>query len=93
MHADARNLLWDARQAAERVVRFTHGKTFADYQTDEYSLRGSASSRSSARPSISSVVSIPLGNLKSRNFVTPADAGVQTDLKALDSSWRREQIS
>lgn len=35
MHADARNLLWDARQAAERVVRFTHGKTFGDYQTDE----------------------------------------------------------
>ena len=35
MHADARNLLWDARQAAERVVRFTHGKTFADYQADE----------------------------------------------------------
>ena len=35
MHADARKLLWDARQAAERVVRFTQGKTFADYQADE----------------------------------------------------------
>jgi uncharacterized protein with HEPN domain len=35
MHGDARNLLWDARQAAERVARFTHGKTFGDYQTDE----------------------------------------------------------
>ena len=35
MHADARNLLWDARQAAERVVRFTQRKTFGDYQTDE----------------------------------------------------------
>ncbi|MBA2593808.1 MAG: DUF86 domain-containing protein [Gammaproteobacteria bacterium] len=35
MHADACHLLWDARQAAERVVRFTHGKTFADYQVDE----------------------------------------------------------
>lgn len=35
MHADARKLLWDARQAAEHVVRFTQGKTFGDYQTDE----------------------------------------------------------
>lgn len=35
MHADARNLLWDARRAAERVLRFTHGKIFADYQADE----------------------------------------------------------
>ena len=35
MHADARNLLWDAREAAQRVVRFTHGKTFGDYQADE----------------------------------------------------------
>lgn len=35
MHADARDLLWDARRAAERVLRFTHGKTFADYQADE----------------------------------------------------------
>jgi hypothetical protein len=25
----------DARQAAPPVVRFTHGKTFADYQADE----------------------------------------------------------
>jgi len=36
MHADARKLLWDARQAAERVDRFTHGKTFAEYQADEF---------------------------------------------------------
>jgi uncharacterized protein with HEPN domain len=35
MHADARKLLWDARQAADRVARFTHGKTFDDYQADE----------------------------------------------------------
>ena len=30
MHADARKLLWDAQQAAERVARFTFEKTFAD---------------------------------------------------------------
>lgn len=35
MHADARKLLWDAKQAADRTVRFTHGKTFDDYQADE----------------------------------------------------------
>lgn len=36
MHADARKLLWDAQQAAERISRFTAGKSFADYQADEY---------------------------------------------------------
>jgi hypothetical protein len=35
MHADARKLLWDARRAAEQVVRFTQGKTFADYLADD----------------------------------------------------------
>lgn len=36
MHADSRKLLWDARLAAERVVRFTAGKTFAEYESDDY---------------------------------------------------------
>ncbi|OGA97089.1 MAG: hypothetical protein A3E79_03120 [Burkholderiales bacterium RIFCSPHIGHO2_12_FULL_61_11] len=36
MHPDAGKLLWDARQAAERVARFTAGKTFAEYEADEY---------------------------------------------------------
>jgi len=36
MHADARKLLWDAQQAAGRISRFTVGKTFADYQADEF---------------------------------------------------------
>jgi uncharacterized protein with HEPN domain len=35
MHADSRKLLWDALNAAERVRRFTSGKSFEDYQTDE----------------------------------------------------------
>jgi len=35
MHADARKLLWDALQAAERVARFTCSKTFDDYLADE----------------------------------------------------------
>ena len=35
MHADARKLLWDAQKAAERVARFTAGKSFADYEQDE----------------------------------------------------------
>lgn len=36
MHADARKLLWDARHAAERIARFTAGKTFNEYEADEY---------------------------------------------------------
>jgi uncharacterized protein with HEPN domain len=36
MHADARKLLWDAQHAAERIERFTAGKTFTEYGADEY---------------------------------------------------------
>ena len=36
MHPDAGKLLWDAQQAAERVVRFTAAKSFADYEADDY---------------------------------------------------------
>jgi len=36
MHADARKLLWDSQQCAERIARFTAGKTFTDYLADEY---------------------------------------------------------
>lgn len=36
MHADARKLLWDAQQAAERIARFSAGKTYRDYDADEY---------------------------------------------------------
>ena len=36
MHPDAGKLVWDAQQAAERVARFTVGKTFEDYDGDEY---------------------------------------------------------
>jgi len=35
MRADARKLLWDALQAADRVARFTGGKSFGDYLADE----------------------------------------------------------
>lgn len=35
MHPDARKLLWDSREAVERVLRFTAGKQFADYEADE----------------------------------------------------------
>jgi len=31
----AAKLLWDARQAADRIARITAGKTFADYLSDE----------------------------------------------------------
>ncbi len=31
----ATKLLWDARQAADRVARITVGKTFADYLSDD----------------------------------------------------------
>ena len=33
MHA---SVLWDARAAAQRVTRFTTGKTFAEYEADDY---------------------------------------------------------
>jgi uncharacterized protein with HEPN domain len=36
MHADARKLLWDAQQAAERIARFTLGKGFTDYEGDDF---------------------------------------------------------
>ena len=36
MHADARKLLWDAQNAIERIERFAAGKTFAEYEADEY---------------------------------------------------------
>ena len=36
MHPDADKLVWDAQQAAERVARFTAGRTLAEYETDEY---------------------------------------------------------
>ena len=31
----AAKYLWDARRAAERIVRFTKGQTYADYLADE----------------------------------------------------------
>ena len=36
MHPDAAKLVWDAQQAAERVARFTAGRGFAQYETDEF---------------------------------------------------------
>ena len=36
MHPDVNKLVWDARQAAERVARFAAGKTFAEYEADDY---------------------------------------------------------
>lgn len=36
MHADARKLLWDAQDAAERIARFTAGKTFAEHGANAY---------------------------------------------------------
>ncbi|HTF47546.1 MAG TPA: HepT-like ribonuclease domain-containing protein [Pseudonocardia sp.] len=35
MRPDPRKYLWDALRAAERLGRFAHGKSFADYQADE----------------------------------------------------------
>ena len=36
MHADARKLLLDAQAAAERVARFNSGKSFSEYDADEF---------------------------------------------------------
>ena len=35
MHADAAKLIWDARQAVNRVTRFVDGKSFDDYLRDD----------------------------------------------------------
>ncbi len=35
MRADAAKLIWDAREALRSIQRFTAGKLFVDYQTDE----------------------------------------------------------
>ena len=35
MHGDAAKLLWDARQALQRIRRFVAFKDFATYQSDE----------------------------------------------------------
>lgn len=35
MLPDAKKYLWDARRAAERIGRFTDGKSFDDYVNDE----------------------------------------------------------
>ena len=35
MSPDSRKYLWDATEAAQRILRFTSGKTFADYSQDE----------------------------------------------------------
>ena len=35
MSPDSRKYLWDATEAAQRILRFAAGKTFADYSQDE----------------------------------------------------------
>jgi uncharacterized protein with HEPN domain len=35
MHPDSAKLLWDAQQAAQRISRFTAGKSFEQYAGDE----------------------------------------------------------
>ena len=35
MQPEARKYLWDALEAANRITRFTHGKTLGSYQADE----------------------------------------------------------
>jgi len=35
MRPDPRKYLWDALRAGERLAKFTHDKSFADYQADE----------------------------------------------------------
>lgn len=35
MSPDSRKYLWDATEAAQRILRFAVGKTFADYSQDE----------------------------------------------------------
>jgi uncharacterized protein with HEPN domain len=69
MHADAHKLLWDARLAAERVSRFTRGKTFAEYQSDD--LLRSAVERQLA------IVGEALNQLRQ---VDPATAGAIPEL-------------
>lgn len=69
MHADARKLLWDALQAADRVARFTHNKTFDEYLADD--LLRSGVERQLA------IVGEALGQLRR---VDPATAGTISPL-------------
>jgi uncharacterized protein with HEPN domain len=47
---DARAYLWDARDAADAIGRFTHGKAYDDFVRDDLlRSRSSGSSRSSAK--------------------------------------------
>jgi len=69
MHADARKLLWDALQAADRVARFTHDKTFDEYLADD--LLRSGVERQLA------IVGEALGQLRR---VDPATAGTISPL-------------
>lgn len=36
MHVDAAKLLWDAFRAAQRVARYTTGKTLSEYEADDF---------------------------------------------------------
>ena len=36
MEHEARKHLWDARKATDAVIRFTQGKTFEDYVSDDF---------------------------------------------------------
>ena len=40
MHADSAKLLWDAQQAVLKIVRFTAGKTFEQYLSDDFLRSG-----------------------------------------------------
>jgi uncharacterized protein with HEPN domain len=48
MQRDPRTYLWDARQAAERVVEFVAARTWSDYEADCRALSRSAICRSTA---------------------------------------------
>ena len=78
MHADARKLLWDALQAADRVARFTHDKTFDEYLADD--LLRSGVERQLA------IVGEALGQLRR---VDPATAGTISPLSRVVEGLRK----
>jgi uncharacterized protein with HEPN domain len=86
MHADARKLLWDARRAAERVAKFTRGKTFAEYQADDL-----------LRPGVERQLAIAGEALNQLRRIDTATAGAIPELRRIaakklqewfDDRWR-----
>lgn len=86
MRDEARKLLWDASLAAERLVRFTAGKTFLEYQSDEllrsaverqFAILGEALNRfAQSEPGVAAAIPDLRRIVGFRNILVHGDASV-----------------